>query len=97
MNVYTVTLLNYSTSKNTLIEPWTRVFNTYELAHEYVVEKYKDLQFSLFRSYYTNDEEGILDAKLISNTRTIKNAFGDDYESHWKAFIKLQTITTQKS
>lgn len=39
----------------------------------------------------------MLDAELISNIRTIKNAFGDDYESHWKAFIKLQTITTQKS
>ena len=97
MDVYTVTLLNYSTSKNTLIEPWTRVFNTYELAHEYVEEKYKDLQFSLFKSYYTYDEEGILDAELISNTRTITNAFGDDYESHWKAFIKLQLITTQIS
>jgi len=97
MDIYTVTLLNYSTSKNTLIEPWTRVFSTYELAHEYAEEKYRDLQFSLFRSYYTNDERGILNAELISNTRTITNAFEDDYESHWKAFIKLQTITTQKS
>lgn len=92
MEVYTVTLLNYSTSKNTLIEPITRVFNTYKLAHEYVVEKYKDLQFNLSKSYYRNDEEGILDAELISNTRTITNAFNDDYESHWKAFIKLQTL-----
>jgi hypothetical protein len=68
------------------------VFNTYELAHEYVVEKYRDLQFSLFKSFYTNDERGILNAELVSETRTITNAFGDDYESHWKAFIKLQTI-----
>jgi hypothetical protein len=92
MKVYTVTLLNYSTSKNTLIEPITRVFNTYELAHQYVIEMYKDLQFNLSKSYYTNDEEGILDAELISNTRTITNAFNVDYESHWKAFIKLQTL-----
>ena len=95
MDIYTVTLLNYSTSKNTLIEPWTRVFSTYELAHEYVVEKYRDLQFSLFKSHYTCDETNILDAELISNTRTIKNAFGDDYKSHWKAFIKLQILKPQ--
>ena len=92
MDVYTVTLLNYSTSKNTLIEPITRVFTTYELAHQYVEEKYKDLQFNLSKFYYRNDEEGILDAELISNTRTITNAFEDEYESHWKAFIKLQTL-----
>lgn len=96
MNVYTVTLMNYSTSKNTLIEPWTRVFSTYELAHEYVEEKYKDLLFHVSKSYYRSNAVGAKEAELISNTRTIKNAFGDDYESHWKAFIKLQTITTQK-
>ena len=95
MDIYTVTLLNYSTSKNTLIEPWTRVFSTYELAHEYVVEKYRDLQFSLFKSHYTCDETNILDAELISNTRTITNAFNDDYKSHWKAFIKLQILKPQ--
>ena len=92
MNVYTVTLLNYSTSKNTLIEPLTRVFNTYELAHEYVEEKYKDLQFHIFKSYYRSNAVGTEEAELISNTRTIKNAFGDDYESYWKAFIKLQIL-----
>jgi hypothetical protein len=92
MSIYTVTLLQYSTSKDTIIEPITRVFNTYELAHEYVLEKYRELQFSLFRSFYTNDERGILNAELLSNTRTITNAFEDDYESHWKAFIKLQTL-----
>ena len=97
MDIYTVTLLNYSTSKNTLIEPITRVFATCELAHQYVVEKYKDLQFNLSKFYYKYDERGIIDAELISNTRTITNAFEDEYESHWKAFIKLQTITTQKS
>ena len=97
MDIYTVTLLNYSTSKNTLIEPLTRVFATYELAHEYVEEKYKDLQFNLSKSYYRSTALGGKEAELISNTRTITNAFEDDYESHWKAFIKLQTITTEKS
>ena len=92
MTLYSVTLLNYSTSKNTKIEPITRVFTTYEFANEYVEEYYKDMQHILITSYYTHDERGVLDAELTSNTRIITNAFEDDYESYWKAFIKLQTF-----
>ena len=93
MTLYSVTLLNYSTSKDTVIEPITRVFTTYKLAHEYVEEKYKDLQFRISKSNLWNDEEGILHAELISDTKTVSSAFyRKDYKVHWKAFIKLQIL-----
>jgi len=95
MDVYTVTLLNYSTSKDTVVKPITRVFTTYELAYKYVEEKYKDLQSSISISYHTSDERGVLDAELKSDTKTYSSAFHDDYESHWKAFIKLQTLKSE--
>ena len=92
MYLYSVTLLNYSTSKDTKIEPITRVFKTYKSAHEYVEEKYKDLNSIISTSYHTSDERGVLNAELRSNTKTYSSAFYDDYESHWRAFIKLQTL-----
>lgn len=96
MKLYTVTLLNYSTSTATIIEPITRVFKTYESAHQYVEEKYKDLQFHISKTYLWNDnEEGFLHAKLISNTKTVSSPFyRKDYKVHWKAFIKLQTLNS---
>ena len=94
MNIYTVTLLQYSTSKDTITEPITRVFKTYELAHQYVVEKYRDLQFELSASYYNsnNNDDQVLEAELVSNTKSVQSPFYGEYEVHWKAFIKSQTL-----